>query len=104
VINIHSSSAAQPSSFVRPNPADLNNKPAQLPTANDQNNSGQTSPVSTPEQIQAAVAKTGLTRDDNFSQETDRRTRQALQIYNQTRNQPMQTQLENLIVRVDYFA
>lgn len=105
MITIHNSSlAAQPVGFTQPNPASLNKKPASFPAANDQNNNGQGPSASTPEQIQAAIAQTGLTEEGNFSQESNRRANQALQAYNQTRNQPIQAQLENIISRVDYYA
>lgn len=104
VITIHNSSlASQPVGFSQPQRTSLDNKPTP-PAANEQNNSIQAPPASTPEQIQAAVAQIGLTKEDNFSQENNRRTNQALQAYNQTRNQPVQTQLENIISRVDYYA
>jgi len=105
VITIHNSSlAARPSGFTQPNPADFNKKSVPLPAANDQDSNTQATPVSTPEQIQAAIAKVGMTQEDNFFQGSDRRTNQALQAYNQTRNQPMQDQLETLIASIDTYA
>lgn len=105
MITVHNSSLTVPAfGSTELNPASLNKKTTPLPAVNEQDNNGTTPRASTPEQIQAAVAQTGLTTEIDFSQEYDRRTNQALQAYSQTRNQPVQAQLDNLIVRVDYYA
>jgi len=105
VLIVHNSSLTVPAfGSTEPNPASLNKKTAPSPAVNEQDNNGTTRSASTPEQIQAAVAQTGLTKEIDFSQGNDRRTNQALQAYSQTRNQPVQAQLDNLIVRVDYYA
>jgi len=102
VITIHNSSlASQRVGFSRPTSTAVNNGAS---TVNDQNNPGPDASASTPDQIQAAIKQTGLPTDANFPQESSRRANQALQAYNQTRNHPIQAQLENLISRVDYYA
>ena len=105
MITVHNSSLTVPAfGSTESNPASLNKKTAPLPAVNEQDNNGNKPRASTPEQIQAAVAQTGLTKETDFSQGNNRRTNQALQAYSQTRNQPVQAQLDNLIVRVDYYA
>ncbi|MGY6277796.1 hypothetical protein [Methylomonas sp. MgM2] len=100
----NTSLAAQTIGFARPYSAGISNQSITLPTANEQNNNKQESNPSTPEQIQAAISQTGLSKENHFIQEGDRRVNQALQAYNQIRNASQQTQLENIIVRVDYYA
>ncbi|MGR8930511.1 MAG: hypothetical protein ACU836_07710 [Gammaproteobacteria bacterium] len=60
--------------------------------------------ASTPAQIERAIAKIGLAKEDNFSQNNDEYTNKALQAYNQTRNQPLQAELDNIISGVDFYA
>jgi len=104
VITIHSSSlAAQPIGFPQPNRTSNSNEPTSLP-ADAQNKYGQALPASTPEQIEAAISQTGLAKENNVFQETDRRLNKALQAYHQIRNQTIQVQLENNLDRVDYYA
>lgn len=106
MITIHNSSLVfNRAGYIKPEQVSLDKKQAQpLAVTNDQHEKNQGLPVSTPEQVQAAIAQVGLTKDDNFSQENDRPTNKALQAYNQTRNQPNQIQLENILPRVDYYA
>lgn len=59
---------------------------------------------STPEQIQKALAKVGLNRQDSFFENSTARNYKALQAYTQTSEHINQTQLENIISRVDYYA
>lgn len=101
MITIHNSSlAAQPIGFSQPNPANNGNRPV----GDAPNNYQQEPSASTPEQIEAAISQTGLPKENNFSQETDRRAIKALQAYNQTLNQLTQNQLQNNIVGIDYYA
>ena len=105
MITIHSSSlAAHFHGFIQPDPAALSKKPAPSAAVNDQVNIGQTPSVSTPEQIRTTIAQTGPIKEANLSQDTHKRTNEALQAYNQIRNHPVRAQLENLIVRVDYYV
>lgn len=60
--------------------------------------------TSTPEQIQTALAKVGLNRQDSFFENSTARNYKAVQAYTQTSEHINQTQLENIISRVDYYA
>lgn len=106
MITIHNSSLAfNRVGSVKPDQDEfaLKKAPAQrIGNAPDEKDQGL--PASTPEQIQSAIAKAGLSKQDSFSQGTDRRVNKALQTYSQTLNQPIQVQLDNSISGVDYYA
>lgn len=106
VNTIHSSSLAFiPSGYVKPEQEVVVNKPANAVVSNDNGvNNRLQSPASTPEQVKTALTKSGLNNQDNFNQSDNTRTNKALQTYAETRNYSLQTQLENMISRVDYYA
>ncbi|WAR43906.1 hypothetical protein [Methylomonas rapida] len=99
---IHSSSLAfYPTGYLKPEQDSLNKKQAPLDEPNPLNLN---LPAWTPEQIQKAMASAGLNKHNDFSQEANTRTNRAVQAYHQTRDQPIQAQLENIISRVDYYV
>lgn len=102
---IHSSSLAfYPAGYIKPEQDSLNTKQARPVAFDEQKQKQENLPASTPEQIKAAIANVGLKKEEGFSQESNTRINRALQAYNQTRDQPIQTQLENIISSVDYYA
>lgn len=59
---------------------------------------------STPGQIKAALKSLGLNDAPSDAQAFDLRTKKALAIYLETRNQPMQAELSKLVSGIDLFA
>ncbi|MDD2761677.1 MAG: hypothetical protein PHH11_15475 [Methylomonas sp.] len=105
MITIHNSSLTfNRTGYIRPEQASLDKKQTLALVADGQSSIEQGISASTPEQVQAAIAKSGLSKEQNLPKEYDRRTNIALQAYNQTRNQPIQVQLESLINSVDLYA
>ncbi len=105
MITIHNSSLAYiRTGYNSPEQTAIDRKQLQPVSTDEQNKKNQRTAVSTPDQIQAAIAQTGLAKESNLSNENDRRTNLALSAYNQTRNQPVRAQLENIISRVDYYV
>ena len=105
MITIHNSSLASiRNGYIKPEQLSVDKRQAQTTSPEEQRKKEQGTQASTPDQIQAAITQTGLSKESNLSNENDRRTNIALKTYNQTRNQQAQAQLENIISRVDYYA
>lgn len=105
---IHSSSLATYSTGpIKPEQSSLASKQVRAGATDTQGESQKQRPeaaASTPEQIKTALAKTGLNNTADFASDGNTRANKALQTYNRTRDQVLQTQLENSISRVDYYA
>ncbi len=105
MITIHNSSLTFPrTGDVKLAQAAVDKNQAQSASEDGRNKTTQASPASTPDQIQAAIAQTGLSKESSFSNDNNRQTNIALNAYNQTRNQAIQAELESTITRVDYYA
>ncbi len=102
---IHSSSLAfYPTGYTKAGQDSLNKNQAQSNAASEQSAPRQDLLASTPEQIKTALARIGFDKKDNFSQGNNARSNQAVQAYQQTQDQVMQSELENMISRVDTYA
>ena len=104
---IHSSSLAAPKSgYIRPAQDSLTQTQAKKNAESSYKSEAEPreAQTSTPEQIQTALAKVGLTKQDGYFENTTTRTVKALQAYTQTSEHINQIQLENIISRVDYYA
>lgn len=108
VNTIHSSSlAAHKTGYIRPAQDNLTQTQAKKDVESSYGQSDALQrdvQTSTPEQIQTALAQVGLNRQDSFFENTTARNVKALQAYTQTSEHINQTQLENIISRVDYYA
>jgi hypothetical protein len=106
VNTIHSSSLAFiPTGYIKPEQESVIKKPADtIVSSNYGIDNRLQAPASTPEQVKTALTKLGLNNQDDFNQGDNTRSNKALQAYAETLNQLTQTQLENMISRVDYYA
>jgi hypothetical protein len=107
VNSIHSSSlAAHQTGYIRPARDSLNQTQAKNEATVSVKHTENIAEIqaSTPEQIQNALTKTGLNRPGSFFEHNTPRSNKALQAYAQTSEQLNQTQLENIISHVDYYA
>ena len=104
---IHSSSlASYRIGYIKPEPDRFEKNPANPARANarSSNNQQLTGPVSTPEQVKAALDKSELNKVNSYEQSGSSRTAKALIAYAEARNQPIQTELAADLFHLDIYV
>lgn len=108
MITIHSSSLAyRPAGYINTGQEAVNKNSANGVSnakTNESIDSRNIQPASTPEQVKIAMDKLVINDAESYTQNGNPRNLKALQVYNKTRNQLVQTELESIVSHVDYYA